>query len=239
MQQPTIAPQLDESLQAKGDRFLVCGLGSLGQHCVVALKEFGVSAIAIEQVQPQNWEIPNLPDLLDDLILGDCRQNSILEQAKIGQCRAALLVTTNEQVNAETALAIRQLNPQTRLVVRSAKENLNRLLSEQLGNFIAYNPTQLPATAFALAALGTETLGFFTLDGQRLRVIQRQISQSEPWCNTRLLHELNTRTRRLLAHVQDLTHFPHSFHQWEPDDPVLSGDTLVYIEVADAYGSLG
>ncbi|MGH2415860.1 MAG: potassium channel family protein, partial [Microcystaceae cyanobacterium] len=45
-------------------------------------------------------------------------------------------------------------------------------------------------------------------------------------------------TRRLLAHVQDLTHFPHSFHQWEPDDPVLSGDTLVYIEVADAYGSL-
>ena len=27
--------------------FLVCGLGSLGQHCVVALKEFNISIINI------------------------------------------------------------------------------------------------------------------------------------------------------------------------------------------------
>lgn len=30
------------------DRFLVCGLDSLGQHCVLSLQEFGVSAIAID-----------------------------------------------------------------------------------------------------------------------------------------------------------------------------------------------
>jgi phosphoglycerate dehydrogenase-like enzyme len=42
------------------DRFVVCGLGSLGQHCVVALKEFGVKAIAIEQVPPPDWEITKL-----------------------------------------------------------------------------------------------------------------------------------------------------------------------------------
>jgi voltage-gated potassium channel Kch len=78
---------------------------------------------------------------LEDLILGDCRQNSILERAKIHRCRAALIVTSNEQVNAETALAIRQLNPRTRLVVPSAKENLNQLLSERLGDFIAFAPT--------------------------------------------------------------------------------------------------
>ena len=75
------------------DRFIICGLGSLGQHCVVALKEFGVRAIAIEQIPPQNWEIPNLPDLLEDLIEGDCRQNNVLQQAKIHRCRAALLLT--------------------------------------------------------------------------------------------------------------------------------------------------
>jgi hypothetical protein len=63
-----------------------------------------VSVVAIELVPPQNWEIPNLPNLLDGLLLGDCRQNSLLEQAGIGQCRAALLVTTSEQVNAEVVI---------------------------------------------------------------------------------------------------------------------------------------
>lgn len=94
-----------KSLSAK-ETFLICGLGSLGQNCVVALKKFGVRAITIEQVQTKTWEIPHLSELLDDLIWGDCRQNRVLEQAAIAQCRAALLVTSNEQVNIETALAV-------------------------------------------------------------------------------------------------------------------------------------
>ena len=41
------------------DRFLVCGLGSLGQHCVIALREFGVQVIAIEKqiTIEADWEI--------------------------------------------------------------------------------------------------------------------------------------------------------------------------------------
>ena len=34
------------------DYFLVCGLGSLGQHCVNALAEFQVTVIGIEQIAP-------------------------------------------------------------------------------------------------------------------------------------------------------------------------------------------
>ncbi|MBR8828657.1 MAG: NAD-binding protein [Gomphosphaeria aponina SAG 52.96 = DSM 107014] len=219
--------------QPKLDRFLVCGLGSNGQNCVVALREFGVKAIAIEQVQPQNWEIPDLPNLLEDLIIGDCRQNSILLQAKIERCRAALLVTSNEQVNAETALAVRQLNPRTRIVVRSTKENLNRLLSEQLGNFIAFDPNQLPATAFALAALGTEVLGLFKLDGKLLMVGQRLIKSGDSWCN-RFLYDLNSRKRRILAHLHSSSNLP-SLHQWNPDTKIIHGDTIIYIEATDRF----
>ncbi|MFB2981748.1 hypothetical protein [Microseira sp. BLCC-F43] len=58
------------SSQARLERFLVCGLGSVGQHCVAALKEFGVSVSAIDKATPKNWEIPNLPRLLDDQKLG-------------------------------------------------------------------------------------------------------------------------------------------------------------------------
>jgi Trk K+ transport system NAD-binding subunit len=221
------------------DWFLICGLGSLGQHCVVALKEFEVGLIAIDRVQPQSWEIANIPDLIEESIWGDCRHKSVLERAKIGQCRAALILTTNEQTNIETALAIRQLNPHIRLVIRSAKTNLNQLLSQQLGNFVAYDPTALPAMAFALAALGTTTLGSFALEHHRIQIVESQVEPGGAWTNLRHLEEFNTPTRRLLAHAAASERLPSTFHHWEQSDPIRSGDRLVYVEVVDAYSHLG
>ena len=216
------------------DYFLVCGLGSLGQHCVNALAEFQVKVIGIEQLVPLSWEIDCLPDLLENLIVGDSRQNKILKHAKIKQCRAALIVTGNEQVNIEIALAIRQLNAETRLVVRSGKENLNQLLSQQLGNFIAFEPTDLTISAFVLAALGTDILGFFNLNGQMLQVYQRRIEKGDPWCNC-FLYELETYQRKILAHIHGNTDFSQSFARWNPDELVVANDTVIYVNVTTDF----
>jgi Trk K+ transport system NAD-binding subunit len=225
------------SSQARLERFLVCGLGSVGQHCVAALKEFGVSVSAIDKATPKNWEIPNLPRLLDDLIIGDCRQSSVLEQAKLRQCRAVLIVTSKDRVNIETALEVRELNRQTRLVVRSAQENLNQLLAEQLGNYVAFEPTQMPAGTLALAALATEALSSFKLDQQWLRVVLHQVQASDRWCNMRSLHELNSHRRLILCHTANSARPAQSFHEWEPDARVQAGDTLIYIETTDPSAS--
>ncbi|MEM9541095.1 MAG: NAD-binding protein [Cyanobacteria bacterium P01_E01_bin.42] len=218
------------------DRFLVLGLGSLGQHCVAALKEFGVYTIAIEQGIPQEWEIANLREILDELILGDCCQDAILQQAGISDCRAALIATNNERANAEAALAIRQLNPNTRLVIRSSKDNLNQLLSQQLGNFIAFDPTQLPAAAFAIAALGTDTLGFFNLEGSWLRVAKHHVTREHRWSRSRRpLYDLNNRTRRLLLHFSAEAEIPTSFYTWQPETAIAIGDTILTIETAEHF----
>jgi Trk K+ transport system NAD-binding subunit len=211
------------------DRFLVCGLGSFGQHCVSALKEFGVSVVAIEQNPPASWEISDLGNCLDELIIGDCRQKGILESAGVDRCRAVLLVTSDERVNATTALLVRQMNPIARLVVRSSKNNLNELLGELLGNFIAYEPTRLPAAAFALAALGTDTLSFFSLDGQRLQVIQRQVMLGDSLLD-RPLAEFNTPARRLLACATPDEPLIGSFYRWSGENRLQPGDTIVYLE---------
>jgi len=219
--------------------FLVCGLGSLGQHCVVALKNFGVDVIAINEQEKKNWEISNLPNLLSKLIIGDCRQPEVLQLAKIEQCRAVILVTNDERINIETALIVREINPQARLVVRSAKENLNQMLTEYLGNFVSFEPTQLPASAFAIAALGTEALGFFNVEGQWLRVMQQKIKLSNTndadfrWCYQRHLHELNSRKRLILSYISNSVQSAktfQSFYEWEPDTKVELEDTLIYIE---------
>lgn len=223
-----------DNSEPKLERFLICGLGSLGQHCAIALREFGVATTAIELTVPPAWEFPDLPTLVDEIVVGDCCQDSVLKRAKIRHCRAALIVTSNERVNIETALAIRHLNPQTRLVIRSTQENLDRLLQQQVGNSIAFDPIGLPASAFAFAALGSETLGFFKLDGQWLQVFQRRIESSDRWCNARMLWELNSRKRRLIHHFSLQKPNLASFHHWEPETRLQANDTLVYVEMAEA-----
>lgn len=229
---PIAAPPLDH--------FLVCGLGSLGEHCVMNLKQFGVEVSAIEQSPPPTWEIPELATALTHLVVGDCRQAETLKQAGIDRCRAILLVTSNEQVNLEAAFAARLLNPQVRVVVRSAKQELNQLLAEHLQNYVAFEPTQLSADAFAVAALGNDTLGYFQLEEQFLRVTRRRIPPGHPWCNQRQVQDLNTRRRRVLAHWPAGSPTSEHFYQWDPEALIGVGDTLIYIETeADRRSSLG
>ncbi|RCJ19671.1 potassium transporter TrkA [Nostoc minutum NIES-26] len=221
-----------QNATTSANSFLVCGLGNLGQYCVSVLKEFGVKVNAIELANIQNWKIPDLPDLVDKLIVGDCRQLKILEQGEIRQCRAILIVTSDERVNIAAAFAARSLNPDIRLVIRSAQDNLNELLSQNLGNFVAFEATQLPAKSFALAALSSETRGFFTLENRLLRVVRVPIDISHRW-HHRQLDEINSANRRVLTHTRAGKPLPKRFYQWEPDTKVLPGDTIAYIEATE------
>lgn len=217
------------------DTFLVCGLGSLGENCVVALKKFGVKVVVIEKTPPPHDSIKDLLPLIDLFIIGDCCDRNILLESKIKECRGALIVTTSEKVNVATAITIRELNQETRLVMRSAQKNLNNLLSKQLGNFIAYEPTQLPANAYALSALREEILGFFSLNEQKIRITKVKIDQSHSWCNYNSLYELNSRSRRILSHYQSSKTLSSTFNQWNPYTKILPKDTIICVETEDHF----
>ncbi|MBR8837953.1 MAG: NAD-binding protein [Stigonema ocellatum SAG 48.90 = DSM 106950] len=233
------------------ERFLVCGLGNLGQHCVVALKEFAllefeVSITAIDRKEPETWEFEDLPNLLaTSLIIGDCRRDSVLERAGIRSCRGILIVTSDDSVNIETAIAARRINRNIRLLVRSGKQNLNELLKQKLGNFVALDPTELPAATFALAALGEETLGFFNLADHQLRVVKQQVAPGDYRFENFPASKLHKKTQRLLSYPKaalmdsfqgSKLKLPESeaplraFYQWTPDVRVKVGDTIIYIE---------
>lgn len=222
--------QLVNWADANSGKFVVCGLGSLGQYCAAALKEFGLSVTAVDLMQPRYWEIPELPEIIDRLLIGDCRYLKTLEEAGVPDCRAVLIVTSEERVNIEIAFAVRSLNPDARLVVLSSQENLNRLLVEQLGDFVAFAATQFPATAFALAALGQEIRSFFTLYGHLFRVVQVEIHSQHRWCDYRLLQELNTSTRRVLEYQAMGAPSAQTRYNWDPNTRIQTGDTITYIE---------
>jgi voltage-gated potassium channel Kch len=213
---------------------------------VVNLKTFGVRVSAVEQHPPSRWEVESVPQDLETLVVGDCRQATVLEQAGVKDCRAVLVVTTHEQVNLEAALTARVLNPAVRLVVRSDKQNLNDLLTQQLADFVAFEPTQLAAPAFALAALGEDLLGVFTLDSHQFRIRRQVIAAHHPWCGCRCVHEVDTRQRRVLRHIRaqavppasaglscalDNAYSPSAqFYTWLPNSLMQRGDVVVTVE---------
>ena len=223
---------MEEYESATDERFLVCGLGGLGQHCVVALKQFGVEVVGIDLVKPRSWRIPGVDNLLDELIIGDCRQNSVFERAEIERCRAVLIVTSDELINAETAIAVRQLNKNARLVVRSTKENLNQLLEEQLTNFVAYDPIHLSAASFALAALGGDSLGFFNLDDKWLGIFRHTVRYGDSFYR-RQLFEVNNSSRILLCYLPDKFYKFNCFYDWDSEIVIQEGSTIIYVEQFD------
>ena len=218
------------SLPSTSECAIVCGLGSLGQHCITVLKGFGISTIGIDLERPHQWEMPELPNALDGTVIGDCREPNVLTDAGIDFCRAVLIVTSDEGINIETALTARRLNPDVRIVVRSVQDNLNTLLEETLGNFIAFEPTRLTASSFALAALSDEILGWFDLDGTGIRIVRHVVGPE--WCGHRPC-DLNTRHRHVLSH-QTLSGELSEFGQIVGDRVLRSGDVLVCAELRDA-----
>ncbi|HEY9887678.1 MAG TPA: NAD-binding protein, partial [Candidatus Obscuribacterales bacterium] len=242
-------------LSPQRDQILICGLGSLGQHCVANLKTFGVRVTAINAAMPERWEIGDLPQMIDHLVIGDCRAAEVLQKANIHACRAALLVTADERINLEAALSARVLNPDIRLVVRSEKQNLNDLLEQELANFIAFEPTQLAAPAFALEALDQEMIGFFKVGEQSFRVVRRRIQPHDGWCDSRKVYEVIHRDRRVLRYLtaqeSDLPleelaqRSPYSysasaqFHTWLPDAIIRAGDVIVTVEAETGETAMG
>ena len=217
---------------------LICGLGRLGQHCARILKEFGVTLHGIEAQARHHWAVPELPSLLDRIVVGDCRLPGVLEQADVGRCRAILLVTGDERTNIAAAFAARSVNPQVRVVLRSAQEALNTLLCQTLGNFVAFEPTQLSINAFTLAGLGDETVGLFTVDDQLFPVLRRVIAEDDPWYGRRL-HEIDKRGCRVLTHAAAAgSSRPGRFYEWDPEDEVLAGDVITYIELGRGMPAL-
>lgn len=222
---------MNETQDASPKAVLICGLGLLGQHCAVVLKELGIPVYGLHDAEPTSWEVKAVPQALDRLTIGDCRRHSVLEQAGIASCRAVLFTTGDERANISGALAARSLNPGVRLVIRSSQINLNERLGQRLGNLMAVDIAELPATTFSLAAMGDETVGLLSLHGQFLRVVDRRIGPRDGWASGRELHYLDTRWRRVLDHSSGGQRTRVDFHGWDPGEKAQPGDLLAYVEI--------
>ncbi|MCI4677233.1 NAD-binding protein [Rhodoblastus acidophilus] len=210
------------------DRIIICGLGDVGRQCAELLKEFGACVVGVDVAPPKSME--DAP--FDKIVTGDCTKSEILKRAGAETCRAILLVTTDERSNIAAAFAARSLNPRVRLVIRSAQEQLNRLLAGQLGNLVAFEPHEFSALAFAVATLDDETKARFDLNGSTVRVIAHIVKTGD-WRHGLRPSELNTLHRRVIGHVSEGKAVGDLLSLRSADCEIRPGDEVTYVECGE------
>lgn len=206
------------------DQILVCGLGSLGQHCVQELTAFGAQVSAIDIQPVQEGDVAEIGSIMDQFFLGDCRDEGLLKTIDLARYRAILLVTSNDRVNIEAAMTARMLNPHIRVVMRSSKEELNTLLTNEIGNFISFEPETLAAPAFAMAALTDERLAQFHLRGRLVQITREPValvSQNDEASLSSIAQH-----RSSILGVEKDGAFA-GFKQYHPTTALQSGDAVI------------
>ncbi len=153
---------------------LICGLGSLGQACLLRLLPFDVPLRCLDRERP-DWRDPRLEERFGaSLVLGDMRLPHVLSQAGVETARAVLLLSTESTVNVEAALQVRLLNPSADLVVRSSGQlaSLGALLEERLPGVAVVDPLLLTAGAVTEALRPGDQEACFRVDGQSYLVVE-------------------------------------------------------------------
>jgi Trk K+ transport system NAD-binding subunit len=152
---------------------ILCGLGRVGWRVLDFLKVAGLRVVVIDiKADPAD---PRLEGVT--VICGDCRKRELLEQAGVGQARGVLILTGDDLLNISTALAVRHLHADVRIVIRMFNQNLLARLGKAVANIYALSVSALTSPVLALTALTGEALGSFGSGDDLQQVAELQIGE--------------------------------------------------------------
>lgn len=152
---------------------VLCGLGRVGWRVLEWLRDAGRPVAVVDSHPPP--DDPRLAGLV--VVTGDCRRPEVLEKAGVRGARAVLVVTSDDLVNVSTALLVRRLNPDARVVVRMFNQNLLARLGGAVKNTIALSVSALTAPLIALTAATGDALGAYKLDGEPRQVAEVAVAE--------------------------------------------------------------
>ncbi|MFJ8826625.1 NAD-binding protein [Streptomyces sp. NPDC102467] len=143
---------------------VLLGLGKVGTRVLARLHELGIPVVCVEE-NPDARGIPLARRLHVPTILGDVRDEGVLEAAKVQRAHALLALTSHDTTNLEAALYARSVKPNLRVSLRLYDDAFATAVYRTLR---AAHPraltrsrsvTTLAAPAFAGAMMGRQILG--------------------------------------------------------------------------------
>ncbi len=201
---------------------IVMGAGHVGMRTTRTLVQMGFDVVLIDL----NLS-PELDDELSSLrvpaIVGDARQVSTLEKAGLPFADAFLVCTSDDLVNLEVIMAVRDMNPEVRIVARMWDARYSKQLKHLMHVEAVLSASDLAAPAFAGAAVGLEITQTITIAGKEYSMIRLTVSEGS-FMDGRTIDVLQDTYK-----IDIVLHGRGDQMQVHPDGPiqVRAGDTLV------------
>ena len=191
---------------------VVVGLGSIGIRVVERLVRQGSQVVVIEPDQANRY-LAQARALGVPVVDGDATQAEVLDSVHLSHAKAVAVLTSDDLVNIETGLAVRDLlgreSVEIPLVLRLFDRRLAKTLQSGFGFSSVRSTAALAAPWFVGAALGLDVLGTFYVTDTPMLVASLRIT-AEGGLDGLAMSELSARTRvvALSRHGGELEHPP-------------------------------
>ncbi|MBB6570772.1 NAD-binding protein [Kribbella sandramycini] len=130
---------------------VVCGLGTVGARVLEILTERGVAVVGVEHDEDAPG-VQTAHRLRIPVVIGDSSNEETLRSAGVQRAQSVLALTDGDITNLESAMVVRDLNPDARITMRMFDHDLAQRVERRLGLGHSRSVSMLVAPAIAAAA---------------------------------------------------------------------------------------
>jgi Trk K+ transport system NAD-binding subunit len=204
---------------------ILCGLGRVGRRVLEYLQAANLPVVVVDNCCAPDDALLGKARL----VRGDCRRREVLQEAGVVGARGVLILTSDDLINISTALLVRSLDPDVRVVMRMFNQNLIARLGKAVHNVYALSTSILTAPLLALTALTGQALGAFRLDDGpdgRRQVTEVVVGPGSPLQGRTVAEAAAPHQAQVLAHVPAGA-APRFLLEVVPEARLGAGDRLV------------
>jgi Trk K+ transport system NAD-binding subunit len=176
---------------------VVVGLGSIGVRVLQQLREAGSQVVVVDSDEGNRY-LAQVRAAGVPVVIADATLPQTLESVNIAGARAVAVLTSDDLVNLETGLAVRDQLAQAKLdipiVLRLFERQLARTIEKSFEIGLVRSTAALAAPWFVGAALGLEVLGTFYVADTPMLVARLDVASGGGLENL-AMSELSARTR--------------------------------------------
>jgi Trk K+ transport system NAD-binding subunit len=192
-----------------GGHVIVCGLGNIGFRAVEELVHSNERVVVVERAADGRF-VATARRLGVAVIIGDATVREVLRQAHAATARAIIAATSNDLVNLEVALLVRELAPTARVVVRLWDTDLAQTLREEAGVRLALSVPALAAPAFVAALFGDQVQSVFLVGGRLMAAVDITVGPADVYFIGHSVQALATEYRLLPISLQGVDGKPRA-----------------------------
>jgi Trk K+ transport system NAD-binding subunit/multidrug transporter EmrE-like cation transporter len=168
---------------------VVCGLGTVGARVLEILAERGVAVVGVEQDDDAPG-VQTAHRLRIPVVIGDSSNEETLRSAGVQRCQSVVAITNGDITNLESAMVVRDLNPDARITMRMFDHDLAQRVERQLGLGHSRSVSMLVAPAIA-AAVANRRLQTTVPAGRRVLLLTEVTVEADSVAVGKRLGELD------------------------------------------------